>query len=140
MTTGRGVDLRVRIFPDDVQVSAHDPLLSKAERDAGNAYWVDRTNALSLASDERRNAEQGAWSMLAARFGGPRARYIARKTKPNGWPSPPPGAPAPPPEPVRDALSGVPPHARLLPDFFVVMALDASNNIIGIYYVGYLKH
>jgi hypothetical protein len=130
VTAGRGVDLRVRIFPDDVQVSAHDPLLSKSERDAGDAYWVDRTNALSLAADERRNVEQGAWSMLATRFGGPRARYIARKTKPAGWPSPPPSAPAPSPEPIRDALSGVPPRAHLLPDFFVVMALDTSNNII----------
>ena len=126
---GRGVDLRVRIFPDDVQVSAHDPLLSAAERDAGAAYWADRGRALALAADERRTAEQGAWSLIATRFGGPRARYIARTTKPAGWPAPPSGGAAPG-APVRDLLSGMPPRARLLPDFFVVTALDASNNVI----------
>jgi hypothetical protein len=131
-STANGVDLRVRIFPDDIQVTTHDPILSAAERTAGVAYWADRTRALALTGNERRVAEQGAWSLLADRFGGPRARYVARTTKPPGWPAPPAaGAPAAgAAEPVRDALSGVPPRADLLPDFFVVMALDEAGNVL----------
>lgn len=117
-----GVELRVRIFPDDIHISAHDPLLSAGERTAGETYWVERARAAALDAGERRIAEEGAWSLLATRYGGPRARFIARTTKPAE------GGPAA--ELVRDAESGVPARARLLPDFFVVRALDAAGNVI----------
>jgi hypothetical protein len=123
-----GVALRVRIFPDDIHVSTHDPALSPAELDAGAAYWSERSRALGLAPEERRTAEVGAWSLVAERFGGPRARYVTRATEPVGWPAP--GAVPRADILMRDTLNGTPPRAKLLPDFFVVTALDASGNTL----------
>ena len=45
-----------------------------------------RARARALDADERRDGEQGAWTLLATRYGGPRARYVARQTKPAVWP------------------------------------------------------
>ncbi len=120
-----GMRLRVRIFPDDVNISTHDPLLSAGERAAGVAYWAERARAQSLGMDERRAAELGAWNLLATRYGGPRARYIARTTKSDPQPAPAASpAPAPEPEaPVRLSHSTAPPRARLLPDYFVVIGI-----------------
>jgi hypothetical protein len=118
--------LRVRIFPDDIQVTAHDPVLSSAEIADGAAFWAERSRALTLPADERRAAEQGAWSLLAARAGGPRARFVARQTRPAGWPNPVAAAP----QVSRPAAGGVPPTAKLMPDFFMVMALDESGQLI----------
>ena len=50
---------------------------------------------------------------------------MARTTKPVGWPAP--GAVPRADIPKRDNLNGTPPRARLLPDFFVVTALDANG-------------
>ena len=127
-----GMTLRVRIFPDDINISTHDPLLSEGETEAGGAYWQERARALSLSSGERRAADLGAWTLLATRYGGPRARYIARKTRPAAWPPAEASfgsAPPPPPEeePVRLTHSVAPPHARLLPDYFVVIGLNHKN-------------
>ncbi len=119
--------LRVRIFPDDAQVTAHDPLLSEAEAHDGALYWAERSRAVALAADARRLAEQGAWSLLSARCGGPRARFVARQTKPPGWPVP--AAPAAAPV-TRAGVSGVPPVAALMPDFFMVRALDTAGTVI----------
>ncbi len=97
-----GASLRVRIFPDAVNISTHDPLLSQGEQASGAAYWAERARALGLGADERRGVELAAWSHLAARYGGPRARYVARTTKPAVWPPAEPGtgtpAPVAPPE------------------------------------------
>jgi hypothetical protein len=130
-----GVRLRVRIFPDDVSISTHDPLLSEGERASGAAYWDERTRALGLDADGRRAAEAAAWTMLATRYGGPRARYVARQTEPAVWP-PEDGAslgatPSAPPtehdETVRPSYSSVPPRAHLLPDYFTVVGLDHQD-------------
>src|SRR5262245_56910036 len=129
--TNEQLNLRVRIFPDDVLVSTHDPLLSQGERDSGLAYWAERARALGLSAGDRRAAEIGAWSQLALRYGGPRARYVARKTKPAEWP-PTPGASATPSaeEPVRSSSGAAPPRARLLPDFFIVTVLDEHGIVV----------
>lgn len=123
--TREGVSLRVRIFPDDIHVSTHDPALSTSELEAGSGYWSERTRALGLTPAERRAAEVGAWSLIAKRCGGPRARYVTRTTKPVGWPAP--GAAQLADIPRRDTMSSTPPRARLLPDFFIVVALGANG-------------
>lgn len=125
---GDGVALRVRIFPDEIHVSTHDPALSAGELDTGAAYWSERARALGLAADQRREVEAGAWSLIAKRCGGPRARYVARTTKPVGWPAP--GAVPRADILKRDSLNGTPPRARLLPDFFVVTALDSEGGVL----------
>jgi len=129
-----GLALRVRIYPDTINISTHDPLLSEGERDAGRDYWTERARALSLTESERRGAERGAWLLLAARFGGPRARYIARQRKPSPWPSvngsggaPVGPAPLADDETVRLSHSIAPASARLLPDHFIVVGYDETG-------------
>ena len=125
-----GMRLRVRIFPDEINISTHEPLLSEGELGAGAAYWAARAAALALEDDERRGAELAAWTALARRYSGPRARYIARQAKPSVWPPADGmggGTPAPSPleeEAVRLSHSIAPPRAVLLPDYFIVFGLD----------------
>ena len=129
-----GLSLRVRIYPDAINISTHDPLLSDGEVEAGLRYWAERGAALGLPDDARRAREAAAWTLLAARFGGPRARYIARQSRPAPWPpAGDPGIAPPPPDPldedanVRLSHSVAPPRARLLPDRFVVIAYDETG-------------
>ena len=72
--TNRQLNLRVRIFPDDVLISTHDPLLSQGERDAGLVYWAERARAHRLRAENRRAAKIGSCSQLALRYSRPRAR------------------------------------------------------------------
>ena len=105
--------------------------MSQGERDAGLVYWAERARAHGLGAEDRRAAEIGGWSQLALRYGGPRARYVARKTKPSVWPPTPGAAAAPPPEePLRSSSSSAPPRARLLPDFFIVTVLDEHDVVV----------
>lgn len=68
-------DLWIRIYPDDIWVSAHEPRLTQTEFSAGQAYW-EQVNG---ASDEKK--KRGAWRELARRFGPERAAWIQRDTK-----------------------------------------------------------
>ena len=90
-------------------------------------YWTQRARAAELPEPERRIAEQGAWSMLATRFGGPRARYVARTTRPDEGGGGEAGAHG---EQAPARSSAAPPRARFLPDRFVVMALDEAGRIV----------
>lgn len=128
---GNGLSLGVRIFPDAINISTHDPLLSEGERQSGQDYWAERARALGLNDDQRRDAERSAWTLLAARYSGPRARYVARQTKPSPWPpaagSGGTGSSSAGPEEesdVRLSHSVAPPRARLLPDQFIVIGFD----------------
>ncbi|MFT3722105.1 MAG: hypothetical protein QM773_00855 [Hyphomonadaceae bacterium] len=123
-----GLSLRVRIFPDAVNISTHDPLLSAGERAAGIAYWAERARVADLGGEEKRTAELGAWTLLATRYGGPRARYIARTTRSDPQPAGPSPAPGEEPdEPVRLSHSVAPPRTRLLPDYFVVVGIGHNG-------------
>jgi hypothetical protein len=83
--TGRGgTELRVRIFPDDIVVHTHEPVLTDREVDAGRLYWVELVAAAHL-KDEQERRRRAAWRHLVDRFGGPRAAWIARNTKPTDW-------------------------------------------------------
>lgn len=90
--------LRVRIYPDDIHIDDHEPLLSKEEVDWGNAYW----SAIDAHADE---AE--AWAGLVARTGPYRALHVRETT-------------AQPDPPVRPAGTSRAAVARALPDAFVV--------------------
>lgn len=70
-------ELRIRIFPDQVHVHAHEPELTADERRAGEDYW--RARWLARADVEARTA---AWHELAARLGPRRGRWVARALTP----------------------------------------------------------
>jgi hypothetical protein len=65
--------LDVRVYPDDLHIDAFDPRLTRAELEAGRAYW--------------RKPGQPAWQELLAHLSPARAAWVARATRP-GAPKP----------------------------------------------------
>ncbi|MFT3969745.1 MAG: hypothetical protein QM695_05545 [Micropruina sp.] len=72
-----GGELLVRIYPDQVQVDAHDPRLSEAEQAAGQEFWRGQWRTGANAARQQR-----LWAALADRFGPGRAGWVARATRP----------------------------------------------------------
>jgi hypothetical protein len=126
MTTPAGArELWVRIFPDDIAVETHEEPLTKDEVDAGTIFWEETWRA---GGDAAR--EEAAWRLLVSKFGATRAAWVARVMEPAG-PRPteplPEGEPLEPPpvfpEPApNEAAWSRAPHARVMPDCFVVTA------------------
>ncbi len=116
--------VRVRIFPDDVHVDALDRGMTAAEQDAAGAYWA----AVWRASDAQA-AE--AWRVLQQRVGKDRALWVVIGSEPTNLAArltdDAPKLPTLSPATRRAAV------ARLLPDAFVVVALQggARSTAIG---------
>src|SRR5215207_2592074 len=70
-------ELRVRVFPDQVHVDAHEPELTSAERDAGMTYWRAR-----FASPDPATRATSPWATLAGSIGAPRAAWVVRALTP----------------------------------------------------------
>src|SRR5207244_3456769 len=66
--------LLIRVYPDDIAATAHDPELTLAERDLGRAYWRAVWPGDAAAAD--------AWRALLAASPAPRAAFIVRATTP----------------------------------------------------------
>ena len=110
-----GSQLRVRIYPDQIHVDAHEPELTAAEADSGRTYWRARFGADAAA-------ETVAWRELARKLGAARAAYVARVLTPTNAASAAPGvAPKFPTVKSRHAGWTRPPLARALPDRWVVV-------------------
>ncbi|MBK8458912.1 MAG: hypothetical protein IPL43_00755 [Micropruina sp.] len=118
-------ELRVRIYPDQVHVDAHDPRLSAVEAAAGQEFW--RAQWRTGANKAR---QQRAWAALAERFDPGRAAWIARVTRPTN-PADRPNVqvgdtdalatePVPPPFDLTEDRRT--PLARLLPDRWTATA------------------
>lgn len=70
-------ELRVRVYPDKVEIDAHEPELTSQEVTWGKSYW---DAAWRAAKDEA--AKKLAFRDLAQRFGATRAAWIARALTP----------------------------------------------------------
>ena len=86
-TGAPGTDLLVRIYPDDVHSSSHEPELTQDEIDWGKSFASEMKKA---AGD--RDAEQRAWQKLSGRFGPRRAAWVAALMYPIDEPVRPPGS------------------------------------------------
>lgn len=69
--------LRIRIIPDAVSITDHDPIPSQLELDAVEAMW-QRAKSADLETAEGRQA----WDGLVAAVGAERAAWLARTFKP----------------------------------------------------------
>lgn len=113
---GQGMELRVRIFPDDISIAAPPSAVTEDERVAGEGYWSARAASSASPGDAGlRRAYVGAWTTLATRHGAYRAGYIAAATRPES----PEAAPAEPPLARADAL----------PDRFVILTYAGGGKI-----------
>ena len=78
-----GPELWVRIYPDQLSVTAHEAALTDSEASDGRAHW-------RAAWDGDAHA---AWRLLATRYGAPRAAWIVRQLTPTNLSEAPHGAP-----------------------------------------------
>ncbi len=77
-----GKTLRVRIFPDQAHVTAHDPALTADEIDGLTWYWTQRWPAPDAAGAAGRALAVTAWQGLTARFRPGRAAFLVRAYPP----------------------------------------------------------
>ncbi len=126
-------ELRVRIFPDEIAITAHRRELTGAELADAKAYWIERAKARTVPDPaEGEIAVRGAATLLASRYGSNRARWLARESKPVNFDATPPPGPDdlqfPEIETVPPDFS-VPPRSYVLPDRFVVMAFVGNTKV-----------
>jgi hypothetical protein len=72
-----GTEMRVRIYPDQIHVDAHEPELTTAERDAAMVYWHAR-----FAQPDAVQRGPEAWNQLVGRVGARRAAWLAQALTP----------------------------------------------------------
>ncbi|MCU0680743.1 MAG: hypothetical protein MUF34_00505 [Polyangiaceae bacterium] len=117
-----GQRLRVRVWPDVLHTTAHDPKLSPEEIDAGQAYW--QAEVAAAGNDQARRA---AWDELAERFGSGRAAWVALSLTPtNQGSGQPPVFPAV--ETRKEDTDPFVPTSEALPERFVLQGyLDGKQ-------------
>lgn len=107
---GRGGELRIRVYPDEILANSHEPGLTPAEKAAGAAYWKASATGETLA----------AWRDLITGRSPQRAAYIAAALDPSDAGTPPPDRPATWSQPIE---------APLLPDRWIAIAYRGGQEI-----------
>ena len=108
-TSWAGGVLRVRIYPDQISTTHHDPALTPAEATAAGTYWATR---------QAGHADQ-AWANLVRRVGPQRAAWVVLSTDPAG----------PAPAKTDRSWTALSPRAELLPDRFAVVAYASGQPV-----------
>ena len=70
-------ELRVRIFPDQIHVDAHETELTAGEREAGIAYWTAR-----FGTPDPGDRDESPWRRLCGVLGPARAAWVAEALTP----------------------------------------------------------
>jgi hypothetical protein len=111
-----GTELRIRIYPDQVHIDAHETELTDAEIAAGERYWTARWGGGS-------EARRAAWQEIASGFEPRRALWLIEQTTPTNLGDEAAGGASPSfPAPARKAGPWTRPvAARALPDRWVAI-------------------
>ncbi len=107
MTGEFGTELWVRLYPDQIHVNSHDPVLTTTEMNHGRDYW-NAVDTLATGEDPA-----GPWRVLAAGHGPQRAAYIRQQTQVKFYA---------PDTPIPKPGSHPTPTAALLPSIWEVTA------------------
>ncbi|MFI6272795.1 hypothetical protein [Micromonospora zamorensis] len=117
--------LRLRVWPEPITQSSHDPALTPAEEDAGRRFW----NADAAATTDA--AHLAAWQTLAGALGPPRAAWVARTLTPTNVAALAPGVvPIFPAVTHEDPANPFVPTAAMLPDRWVVIGYRAGARVV----------
>ena len=109
--------LRIRVFPDQLHIDAHDPALTSAETEGAQWYWDQRWGA----GLDNTAAADAAWQGLTSKFRPGRAAYIVKAMTPTNVSAD--GAPSFPDLPSRESSWSRAPMATALPDRLCVVGL-----------------
>ena len=107
---GRGGQLRIRVYPDEILANSHELGLTPAEKAAGTAYWTASAAGETLT----------AWRNLTTGRSQQRAAYIASALDPANDGGPPPDRPDTWSQPIE---------APLLPDRWIAIAYRGGQEI-----------
>lgn len=127
VTVGNATELWIRAYPDDIAIHTHEKTLNGKEVEAGEKYWLElwQAGAGEAAEEEKKKS----WSYLADKFGGQRAAWIARETKPKNWDVRPPESE--PDFPKHDLTKSSSwsraPRTNVLPDRLVVLLYQGEE-------------
>ena len=115
-----GATLKVRIFPDQVHVTAHDPALTDAEIEGLTWYWTQRWPDPDATTPTGGELAEQAWRGLSDRLRPGRAAFLVRRYPPVNLGS---GEPAPRWEELPRRADGTitQAYAGLLPDRWCVI-------------------
>ncbi|WP_437494017.1 hypothetical protein WME75_21660 [Sorangium sp. So ce1014] len=119
------VELRVRIYPDDIHQDGLQRGLRQREIDRGQAYWNEVWAAGT--ADPGRARREKAWSDFIREVGPERAAWIARSLRPTNDRGDP--APVFPAVSARAAAAQGPAHAASLPDRWVILGYRESRRV-----------
>jgi len=131
-TTDGRPELWLRIYPDDIAIHTHEPLLTDTEVAEGEKYWKAIFEADKNEEPEREDQKKQAWSKMAGLFGAPRSAWVALETKPTNWEqrgtfSDPGQLIFPVPETTKAGAWSLAPRVYELPDRFVVMLYEGNQ-------------
>ena len=108
--------LRIRVFPEQVHVDAHEPELTTDELTAAHEYWGARWSAGTDAEGRR-----AAWARLARLVRPARARWLVQATTPTNLDQVGQGEPDFPDTALKPGPWTRAPQARLLPEQWVAI-------------------
>jgi len=114
--------LRVRVWPDAISTSTHDPRLTDKELAATKEYWRAEVHS---------NTEETsltAWRVLCGAIGSTRAAWTARLLTPTGRTSA--GEPVFPTVAMQDDAAPFVPRASVLPDRWIVIGIRDEVRVI----------
>jgi hypothetical protein len=119
----QNTELRIRIFPDQIHIDAHEPELTPAEVEAGQAYWQQRwTGDIESANT--------AWKAISQKFRASRAAWIVQITTPTNLDQlGQGGAPIFPEVTLKASSWSRPKVARLLPDRWVAIGYRQGQEL-----------
>ncbi|MDQ3763210.1 MAG: hypothetical protein M3460_16680, partial [Actinomycetota bacterium] len=119
-------ELRVRIFPDQIHVFAHEPELTAEERDAGMSYWRER-----FASPNPTNRPTSPWITLCTTVGPARAAWVTRALTPTNLAALGQSvAPVFPATQLRPSTWSRPARAVALPERWVVIGMRGGREVV----------
>ena len=120
---GPGPELRIRIYPEQLHVDAHEPGLTKGERRLARRYWAARWAAKTA---EQRAA---AWQELVRHVRPTRARYLVDVSEPTNLKALGTGKPKFPEIPLRSGPFTRQATARLLPEQWVAIGYRGGTEV-----------